>query len=136
MTSPSILYVDPNAKSRQLLTSLLEDLGLEVVAMGDANEALELMSRESFHLAILDHEMPSITGAQLAARMKRLQPGTPVILISGNTSPQPHELAFVDGHFGAVSPLSDFLDTVKRLVGIKTLSLFKPARTTAWVDST
>ena len=67
-----VLYVDDNPRSRRLLTHLLQECGLEVVARGDPAEALELCRTQHFSLALVDYEMPSITGARLAGEIKSL----------------------------------------------------------------
>jgi len=135
MTTRSILYVDDNPRSRQLLTSLLEDCDADVVAIADPHEALELSRTRAFNLAVLDYHMPRMTGAELAGKIKAVQPATPVILISGSISPQPRELLFVDAHFAAGTCLGDFLDTIRTLVEINTISIAKRTQA-SWGDST
>lgn len=137
MTNKSmVLYVDDNPRSRRLLTSLLQDCGVEVVAIEDPNEALELSRTNPFNLAVLDYHMASMTGAELAQKIKSLQPDMPVILISGSTSPQPHELLSVDVHFGAGTSLGDLFDTVRRLVELNTIRIANGTQPAYWGDST
>src|ERR1035438_3069476 len=62
----TVLYVDDNPKSSQLLAHVLEECGFRVIAKNDPAEALALCRRPGFDLALLDYEMPAITGAQLA----------------------------------------------------------------------
>jgi CheY-like chemotaxis protein len=49
----------------------------------DSSEALAMFAQESFDLVITDQSMPGMNGVQLAAAMKELTPGTPVILLTG-----------------------------------------------------
>src|SRR5208282_6174336 len=62
--------------------------------------ALALCRRTYFDVALLDYEMPLMSGSRLAQEIKFLVPDVPVVLISGRTTLPPAELAFVDAHFG------------------------------------
>src|SRR5580658_61784 len=96
----TVFYVDDNPKSSRLLTSVLEECGFRVITKNDPLEALALCKRTYFDLALLDYEMPVMSGAKLAQEIKYLVPDVPVILISGRSTLPPAELAFVDAHFG------------------------------------
>ena len=112
----TVLYVDDNPKSSRLLTSVLEECNFRVISKNDPVEALALCRRTSFDLALLDYEMPTMTGAQLAREIKHLMPEVPVVLISGRTAMPQAELEFVDAHFGFGTSLDDLLWTMRILV--------------------
>jgi CheY-like chemotaxis protein len=112
----TVLYLDDNPKSSRLLASVLEECGFRVVPRTDPLEALALCRRTSFDLALLDYEMPSMTGAQLAREIKHLMPELPVVLISGRTNIPTAELTFVDAHFGFGTSLDDLLWSMRILV--------------------
>jgi CheY-like chemotaxis protein len=112
----TVLYVDDNPKSSRLLTSVLEECGFRVITRNDPIEALALCRRTYFDLALLDYEMPSMTGAKLAREIKYLMPDIPVVLISGRTAIPQAELEFVDAHFGFGTSLDDLLWTMRILV--------------------
>ncbi len=112
----TVLYVDDNPKSSRLLTSVLEECGFRVITKNDPIEALALCRRTYFDLALLDYEMPSMTGAKLAREIKYLMPDIPVVLISGRTAIPQAELEFVDAHFGFGTSLDDLLWTMRILV--------------------
>lgn len=81
----SILMVEDNADVRLMGATLLEDAGFEVHQAGDADEALSLV-REGlgFDLLFTDIVMPGdMDGVALAAEVRRLQPGVPVLLTTG-----------------------------------------------------
>jgi CheY-like chemotaxis protein len=112
----TVLYVDDNPKSSRLLASVLEECGFRVIAKNDPVEALGLCKRTYFDLALLDYEMPLMSGSQLAHEIKYLTPDVPVVLISGRMTLPPAELAFVDAHFGFGTSLDDLLWTMRILV--------------------
>ena len=131
-----VFYVDDNAKSRRLLTSILRDSGFEVITASDPLEALETCKQISFDLALLDHQMPKMTGSQLAQEIKFLTPDIPIVLISGRGPLPPTELAFVDAHFGSGTTLDELLDGLRMLVQPK-LPLARVNRSNVrWADST
>jgi len=114
-TRTTILYVDDNPKSSRLLAGVLEQCRFRVVTKNDPAEALALCHGCSFDLALLDYEMPVMSGARLAREIKFLMPNLPVVLISGRTEIPPAELEFVDAHFGFGTSLDDLLWTMRIL---------------------
>ena len=112
----TVFYVDDNPKSSRLLASVLEECGFRVIAKNDPIEALALCQRTHFDLALLDYEMPLMSGSRLAREIKFLVPDVPVVLISGRSSLPSAELAFVDAHFGFGTVLDDLLWTMRILV--------------------
>jgi CheY-like chemotaxis protein len=136
----TVFYVDDNPKSSRLLTSVLEECGFRVITKNDPIEALALCQRTYFDLALLDYEMPLMSGSQLAQEIKFLVPDVPVVLISGRSSLPAAELAFVDAHFGFGTALDDLLWTMRILVRPK-LARVEDQRAdqramTQWADST
>src|ERR1700730_19067281 len=137
----TVLYVDDNPKSSRLLTSVLEECGFRVITKNDPVEALALCNRSYFDLALLDYEMPLMSGSQLAREIKFLVPDVPVVLISGRAALPATELTFVDAHFGFGTALDDLLWTMRILVRPKVAVAdhhhhADPREVTQWADST
>lgn len=135
-----VLYVDDNPKSSRLLSVVLEECGFRVIVKNDPLEALVLCKLTDFDLALLDYEMPAMSGARLAREIKRFLPRIPVILISGRLKLPAAELAFADAHFGFGTALDDLLWTMRILAEPKLVSMdsHRPDQTamTRWADST
>ena len=138
----TVFYVDDNPKASRLLTSVLEECGFRVITKNDPIEALALCKRAFFDLALLDYEMPSMSGAKLAQEIKYLVPDVPVVLISARASLPSTELAFVDAHFGFGTSLDDLLWTMRILSPPKVFSVDdhlagqSHKETSRWADST
>ena len=136
----TVLYVDDNAKSSRLLSSVLEQCGFRVITKNDPIEALALCQRTYFDLALLDYEMPTMSGAKLAQEIKYLVPDVPVVLLSGRANLPSSELAFVDTHFGFGTSLDDLLWTMRILTRPKVVvmedNLGGHKEITRWADST
>jgi CheY-like chemotaxis protein len=136
----TVLYVDDNPKSSRLLASVLEECGFRVITKNDPIEALALCQRTYFDLALLDYEMPLMSGTKLAQEIKYLVPDVPVVLISSRATLPAWELAFVDTHFGFGTSLDDLLWTMRILVQPKVIRmkdhLGDRHAVTQWADST
>ncbi len=136
----TVLYVDDNPKSSRLLASVLEECGFRVITKNDPVEALALCRRTYFDLALLDYEMPAMSGSRLAQEIKYLAPDVPVVLMSGRANMPTTELAFVDAHFGFGTSLDDLLWTMRILSHPKVVTmqdhLAGQKEMTRWADST
>lgn len=77
-----LLVVDDEPNMRSVLTDILETEGHEVVACEEAEEALALLKREQFDVAILDLNLPGISGLEMMRRLKDRNPPLPIIMIT------------------------------------------------------
>jgi AmiR/NasT family two-component response regulator len=83
-----ILVADDEPGAAAGLKALLEILGHHVVGPArDGEEAVSLAARERPDLAILDIDMPRLSGLDAAARMGRMRP-VPVILLTAHREPE------------------------------------------------
>jgi CheY-like chemotaxis protein len=81
-----VLIVDDSATIRDLLTAILEAEGHRVREARDGREALDLLAQRIPDLALLDVEMPILTGPEMAYEMFVRDCGLeeiPIILLSG-----------------------------------------------------
>jgi CheY-like chemotaxis protein/anti-sigma regulatory factor (Ser/Thr protein kinase) len=80
-----ILVVDDQPILCQLLCQYLEEDLHTVETALCGNDALEKFRARDFDLVITDHVMAEMTGEQLAATIKKINPLMPVILLTGYT---------------------------------------------------
>jgi CheY-like chemotaxis protein len=78
-----VLVVDDDAGNRETLSELLQLLGHEAVAVGNACEALELIKHKRFDAALLDLAMPEINGWELARRLREEDPRLRLAIVTG-----------------------------------------------------
>jgi FixJ family two-component response regulator len=78
-----ILVADDDRTLREELASLLREDGHEVVMAADGGEALRIVDRESFEVALLDLRMPKATGLEVLNRLRVVRPETAVVMITG-----------------------------------------------------
>ena len=79
----SILVVDDGAGLGQALRISLEMVGYQVVFCANPLDALDIFKKAAFDLVITDLRMPGMTGWELAAEIKRFNPRTPIIAMTG-----------------------------------------------------
>jgi PAS domain S-box-containing protein len=78
-----ILAIDDDSLVLMNTVLMLEDLGHQVLDATGAADALDILRHEHVDLVISDHAMPDMTGAQLAAEIRKGWPDIPVILATG-----------------------------------------------------
>ena len=103
-----LLYVDDDARRREVMEERLRQLGYRVVTASNGTDALVTFEAEDFDLAILDYYMPGMCGDLVAMQMKSKKPNIPVIIFSGTFTLSEMVVAFVDGFI----PTSDEPDTL------------------------
>jgi two-component system, cell cycle sensor histidine kinase and response regulator CckA len=81
----TILVVEDEPSLRHLARRLLEGRGYRVVSADNATDALEIAATfgHPIHLLFTDVVMPHLRGPELAARLRRMRPGLPVVYTSG-----------------------------------------------------
>ena len=81
----TILIVEDELAVRKFAVEVLTGAGHQVLQAANAEEALELAAHYSLpiHLLLTDMVMPGLNGHELAARISRIHPETPVLLVSG-----------------------------------------------------
>lgn len=84
-----VLVVEDSSAMRAFVRAALESDGdYDVVDAASGFEALRVLPREKFDLAVLDINMPDINGLELIAFMRKTDPHkyTPLIVISTEAS--------------------------------------------------
>ncbi len=84
-----ILLVDDYPDALDVWSLYLTMCGFEVVTAGDGLAALDVAQRERPNLAILDLELPGISGFELARRLRadRTWAAVPLIAVTGHSQP-------------------------------------------------
>lgn len=81
--TPRILVVDDKARIREACKSVLEECGYEVSMASNGLEALASIPAEHYDIILLDLMMPEMSGFEVLAKVKSLDPDTVVIVITG-----------------------------------------------------
>jgi signal transduction histidine kinase len=78
-----ILVVDDHPAIREIVSAYLAEDRHTVETAADAREAMKKFRAEHFDLVITDRAMPEISGDELAASIKEIEPNEPVIMLTG-----------------------------------------------------
>src|SRR3990167_11303990 len=107
-----ILLVDDEETLRWALQNTLLDDGYDVEDTNDSVKALELAKKTKYDLVISDLTMPAMNGVQLIAEIKKANPATRAIIMTGYGSTE----AVIEAmHTG----VSDFITKPFKLEHIK-----------------
>ncbi len=79
-----LLFVEDDENLRLTLSSILQQNGFEVTAVGTVAEALRVISSEAFDLLISDLNLGEQgDGFTIASAMRRVQPNCPTLILTG-----------------------------------------------------
>ncbi len=77
-----VLCIDDETVGLKLRSCVLELEGYTVLVAHSGKEGLELFQLARPDLVVIDHSMPGMNGDEVAAQMRRINPKTPLILLS------------------------------------------------------
>jgi CheY-like chemotaxis protein len=92
-----ILIIDDDRYVRMLLCDLLSNWGYEADAAADGPEGLELFERGGYDAVVTDLAMPSLSGLDVVASVRDLDPSVAVIMFtafSGEFAGEDRRLGF------------------------------------------
>ena len=90
-----VLIIDDHTLFRSGLQSLLERRKIEVDAVGNGEEGIQILKKEVFDIILLDLRMPKMTGLEVLSWIRQSELKSPVIMLT--TSSDEKDLVFVGG---------------------------------------
>ncbi|HEX9077699.1 MAG TPA: response regulator [Anaerolineae bacterium] len=78
-----ILIIDDDAAIREIAAKFLGIRGYQVTAVGTGSEGISSFKRSGFDLVVTDLGMPGMSGWEVAHAIKRMNPKTLVVLMTG-----------------------------------------------------
>ena len=111
----SILVVDDELSMREFLRILLEKEGHQVALAAEGKTAFQLAEQHAYDLVISDIRMPGMSGLELLAQLKDVQPDIGVIMITAFASPDDAVTAMKCGAFDYITKPFN-VDEIKRVV--------------------
>jgi len=119
----TILVVDDEKMTRMNLFHVLTKEGYEVDMASSGSEAMEIIDKEPYDLVITDLKMDKIDGLMLLDSIKKINPGTEVIIITGYATVLTAVDAIKRGSFHFIAKplkLDEIRSTVKIALSKKT----------------
>ncbi|MGB7341625.1 MAG: response regulator [Phototrophicaceae bacterium] len=118
MSQKKALILEDTAANRLFFERLLMQAGFEIIAAETGKEALrKLQQEESIDLAILDMEIPDITGLEMTARLRVFYPDTCIVVATMHDERSLMQSAFEKGCDVFLVKPHGFMELFKRLTG-------------------
>jgi DNA-binding NtrC family response regulator len=86
MQNPVILFVEDDESLNTVFSRLLERNGFRVRSFTDGAKALKALDTETFDAAVFDVNLGASSGFDLLAAARKLQPASPVVMITASGS--------------------------------------------------
>ena len=123
-----ILFVDDEPEITFMGKKMLENLGYKVTIKSDSQSALEefMDDPEQYDLLVTDQNMPQIKGTEMAFRMKKIQPGLKVIIITGYADNLSEEDMVKSGISEVILKpmvLDDFSKVIRRVLNSRSIKI-------------
>jgi CheY-like chemotaxis protein len=117
LQSAVLLCIDDNEDVLECERSFLESFGYSVLTAASGSKGLELASKHSADVVILDYFMPEMNGQEVAIEMRRLRPEAAIIMLSGAADVPEQALKSVDAFIAKDRLASQLLPTIAQLYG-------------------
>lgn len=104
---PQVLYIAESEESRSLVRRLLAD-NFVVLEAANPLDGLGLAEETHPSLILLDTNVSQMTSSEAATRLKKMLTGTPIVIVSGDTSNKARARALAAGAAGFIpKPIAD-----------------------------
>ena len=117
LQSAVLLCIDDNEDVLECEKSFLESFGYTVLTAPSGGKGLELASKYSVDVVIVDYFMPEMNGQEVAIEMRQLRPQAPIIMLSGAVGVPEQALKWVDAFIAKDCLASQLLPTIAQLYG-------------------
>ena len=84
MKNARILIIEDNPEIARCVTEYLEQLGYDILSIGNAEVALELINRNKFSLYLVDIGLPGMNGLKFVDVIRNKKFHEPVIVVTGH----------------------------------------------------
>jgi CheY-like chemotaxis protein len=94
----TILVVDDQLDSREMLAALLEQSGARIVQCESAESALGVIDTRPFEAVVADIAMPQVDGYEFIRRLRATGSTTPAVAVTAFAQPEDRHLAMSSGY--------------------------------------
>lgn len=88
-----LIWIDDEVDLLKPHIVFLENKGYDVSPVNNVNEALEMIEKENFQLALLDENMPGISGLEAIPMIKNIDSAIKIVMVTKNEEEQIMEQA-------------------------------------------
>ncbi|MDD4429573.1 MAG: response regulator [Desulfoplanes sp.] len=111
----SLLLVDDEEGFVNVLAKRMSRRGIDVTGVLTGTEALQVLRRKDFDIAVLDLKLEDMDGIEVLKIIKKMAPDIPVIMLTGHGSEQAAEEGL---RYGAVDYLTKPCDLAELITKI------------------
>jgi CheY-like chemotaxis protein len=79
----TVLVIDDDPDVRAFLAESLDAFGYAVTQAQDGPQGLALIAQQKPDILLVDYAMPGMTGAEVAARVRKIHADLPIVFASG-----------------------------------------------------
>ena len=79
-----LIWIDDEVDLLKPHIVFLENKGYTVTPVNNVNEALEMIEKENFQLALLDENMPGISGLEAIPMIKNIDSAIKIVMVTKN----------------------------------------------------
>ena len=116
---PRILIIDDEESIRNVLCSLLEDAGYEVMEAENGRVGIQQCRRTPVDLVITDIIMPEREGLETIRELRRLYPGMKIFAMTGARISKQLDVLNIAATFGAVRTFDKPFELVEILRAVQ-----------------
>jgi DNA-binding NtrC family response regulator len=80
---PSVLFVEDEPRLREILSTAITSWGFAVATARSGEEAVKLMNEQPRDIALLDLNLPGMSGIEFFEQIRQRWPGTAVVILTG-----------------------------------------------------
>ena len=116
----SILFVDDDEQFRKAIVRIFETSEFDITTAKDGQEALDLLSKNTYDLIITDLKMPVLDGYELMREIKKRKIKIPVIILTGYGEVETYmDLMNMGAYDHIEKPVSrrELLDLARKAIG-------------------
>lgn len=115
-----LLLVDDEIGFLEVLEKRLGKRGLDVTPAPSGTEAIQVLRKNDFDVAVLDLKLQDMDGIEVLEIFKKMVPDMPVIMLTGHGSEQAARDGMTHGAFDYLlkpCDLDDLMSKIKQAVG-------------------
>ncbi|MFH2204956.1 MAG: response regulator [Elusimicrobiota bacterium] len=111
-----VLIVDDEAGFLRVIEKRMRKRGLAVTSANSGSEAIGILRKQDFDVAIVDLKMEDMDGIEVLKIFKKMVPGLPVIMLTGHGSGEAAREGIRQGAYDYLTKpcdLSELIDKIK-----------------------
>ncbi len=113
----TILCIDDDEGALAYHRALLERRGFDVLTATSARRGLQILGGFAAAAAIIDYNMPEMSGDDVAAALKRSHPEMPIVMLSSDEGIPKSALKMVDAFISKADAASGLLPLIFEICG-------------------